>query len=367
MPFAEVPAAAVITGMVPRSCLCWCLLALLPITCSAQTLRQEADRTGVLLGAAVNAAYLSEPAYTSILAREFNMVEPEDATQWSTVHAAEEVFDFTQADRIVLFARTHGMKVRADTLLWGRHNPAWLTDTHYTPNELSNLLHDHIRRVMSHYRGQVFAWDVVNEAFDENGHLRHSIWYNQPGIGMAEKGTAFIEQAFRWAHAEDPQALLFYNDAEDEAANPKSDAIYAMVKDFRKRGVPIDGVGLQMHILDLNPDLNSIAANIERFTKLGVQIHITEMDVALPINTKGAVTDPSDLSRQAKIYGEIASICFRYRGCTALQMWGFTDKYSWIGWFTNKTKGAALPFDKNYRAKPAYDALRQAFVAAPNR
>jgi GH35 family endo-1,4-beta-xylanase len=96
---------------------------------------------------------------------------------------------------------------------------------------------------MKHYRGQVFAWDVVNEALDENGNLRDSLWYNQPGIGLSTEGTAYIEQVFRWAHKADPQALLFYNEAEGEGINRKSDAIYAMVKDFKRRRVPIDGVG----------------------------------------------------------------------------------------------------------------------------
>ena len=140
---------------------------------------------------------------------------------------------------------------------------------------------------MKHYAGQVFAWDVINEALDENGHLRDSPWYNQPGIGLAGKGTAYIEQVFRWAREADPHALLFYNEAQGEGLNRKSDAIYAMVKDFRRRGVPIDGVGLQMHISRLDLDTAAIAANIARLTALGVQVHITELDVSLPIDSNG--------------------------------------------------------------------------------
>src|SRR5207302_9312074 len=135
------------------------------------------------------------------------------------------------------------MKVRGHTLVWGWTNPPWLTSQTFTVEQLAHILHEHITRVAGHYRGKVFAWDVVNEGFDEHGKVKPSIWYDQPGIGFAGKGTAYIEQTFRWAHAADPDALLFYNDGGAETVNEKSDAIYAMVRDFKRRGVPIDGVG----------------------------------------------------------------------------------------------------------------------------
>ena len=145
---------------------------------------------------------------------------------------------------------------------------------------------------MKHYAGQVFAWDVVNEAMDENGQVSKTpSGTTGPASASTGKGTAYIEQAFRWAREADPQALLFYNEAEGEGLNHKSDAIYAMVKDFKRRGVPIDGVGLQMHIFQLDLDTAAIAANIARLTALGVQVHITELDVSLPIDsTTGLAT-----------------------------------------------------------------------------
>jgi endo-1,4-beta-xylanase len=324
----------------------------------AQSLRQEADRSGMLIGTAVNPTYFSELAYTSTLAREFNLVEPEDALKWHALRPDAKTFDFGSADRVVEFARAHGMRIRGHNLVWATHNPKWLEESQYTPKQLSDLLRDHINRVVGRYRGQVFAWDVVNEAFEEHGQLRPSLWYNRPGIG-AGKGTAYLAQAFRWAHAADPDALLFYNDAEAEGLNRKSNAIYAMVKKFRRRGVPLHGIGLQMHVFHLEPDVASIAANIARFTKLGIQVHITEMDVGLPVDAAGRVLDPADLLRQAQIYREIAAACMQSPGCTALQTWGFTDKYSWIGWFTHGTKGAGLLFDRQYKPKPAYDAVRE--------
>jgi endo-1,4-beta-xylanase len=335
---------------------------------SAQTLRDEAARSGVLVGAAARPEQLSEPAYAATLAREFNMLEPEDVMKWETIHPAPEKFDFTRGDRLVAFAISHQMKVRGHTLTWHQQNPSWLVDGRYSSDELARILEQHIRTVVGHYRGKVFAWDVVNEAFDERvpGKLRSTLWYDQPGIGGAGKGSSYIEGCFRWAHAADLDALLFYNDVEAEVMNAKSDAIYAMVKDFRRRGVPIDGVGFQMHLADLHPDVASIAENIGRFTALGVQVHITEMDVSLPLDADGNARS-ADLQLQADVYSKIASACLAHAGCKAIQTWGFTDKYSWIGSHSKHTQGAALLFDREYRPKPAYEALRMALVRSKRR
>jgi endo-1,4-beta-xylanase len=324
-----------------------------------ESLRAAAQRSGMLVGTAARPAQLTEAAYAATLAREFNMLEPEDAMKWEVLRPDRQSFDFSQADRLVDFAARHNIQVRGHTLVWHQQNPVWLTKGQFTPDQLAKLLETHVKTVIGHYRGKVFAWDVVNEAFDEQtpGKLRDTIWYDRPGIGLAGSGTAYLERCFRWAHEADPQALLFYNEAEAETLGPKSDAIYAMVQEFRKRGVPIDGVGFQMHISNLRPDTASISANIGRFTGLGVQVHITEMDVSIPVDAHGNAR-PEDLQRQAVIYREVAAACLSHPGCTAIQTWGFTDKYSWIGSHSKKTRGAALPFDRSYLPKPAYQALR---------
>ncbi len=330
--------------------------------CCAQSLRQEAENDGVLVGTAVRPSQLSETAYASTLAREFSMVEAEDAMKWWALRPDAATYDFRQGDGLVRFARAHQMKVRGHCLVWGRDNPDWLTQGHFSTRQLSRLLREHITRVMTHYAGQVFAWDVVNEALDENGNVRDSLWYNHPGIGLSGKGTAYIEQTFRWAHTADPQALLFYNEAEGEGLNRKSDAIYAMVKDFKRRGVPIDGVGLQMHTPTLDVDIPAIAANIARLTALGVQVHITELDVSLPVDSNGQPR-PDDWARQAEVYRGIVRACLNSARCTAIQTWGFTDKYSWIGSHSHGTRGQALPFDRAYQVKPAYKTVLEELSA----
>ncbi|MGA3106361.1 MAG: endo-1,4-beta-xylanase [Terriglobales bacterium] len=358
------------------------------------SLRELARASEMLIGTAVRPWALSEAAYSSTLAREFNMVEPEDALKWETIHPQAQTYDFSQGDQVVDFARRHGMKVRGHTLVWHQQNPKWLTEGKFGSSELAEILEKHIKIVVGHYRGKIFAWDVVNEAFDEvhPGELRSTIWRDQPGISLTEEAGgstggpgnsgdssrsgsaanrknasyAYIERCFRWAHEADPQALLFYNEAEAEAVNRKSDAIYAMVRDFRERGVPIDGVGFQMHVANLHADVGSISNNIKRFTALGVQVQITEMDVALPVDAAGNAT-PEDLQRQADVYRQIANACLSYRGCMAIQTWGFTDKYSWIGSHSKHKQGAALLFDKDYRPKPAYEALREALRSGSGR
>ena len=220
---------------------------------------------------------------------------------------------------------------------------------------------------MKHYAGQVFAWDVVNEALDENGNVRDSIWYNQPGIGFSGHGTAYIEQVFRWAHKADPNALLFYNEAEGEGMNLKSDAIYAMVKNFKRQGVPIDGLGLQLHLslLDANiaATISNLSKNIARLTALGMQVHITGARRLPAGRFQSAQVRTEDLARQADVYRNIVRTCLNSAGCTAIQTWGFTDKYSWIGSHSRGARGQALPFDRAYQPKAAYRALLEEITA----
>jgi endo-1,4-beta-xylanase len=330
-----------------------------------ETLRGAAARIGLLVGAAADPAHFSEPEYAATLGREFSMIEPENAMKWRHTEPERGRFDFSGGDAVVAFGEAHGMKVRGHNLLWGIHNPAWLQEGHFAAAELREIMRRHITTVAGHYAGKAFAWDVVNEAFGKNGQLAHSIWFDQPGIGLAGEGTGYIEQAFRWAHEADPKALLFYNDYAAEGVNAKSDAIYAMVKDFKQRRVPIDGVGLQMHVSTADTaKLASLDANITRLAALGMQVQITEMDVGLPIDADGRVVNAEDAQKQADLYALVAGVCARNPGCTAFQTWGFTDKYSWIPIFSRGKRGAGLLFDAGYRPKPAYDAVLKAFETA---
>ncbi len=177
-------------------------------------LRDLAQRP--LIGTAVNTDLLdSDPTYTAILDREFNSVTPENAMKWESVEAQRGVLDFSAADRLVAHARAHHQIVRGHTLVWHSQLPAWLTSGTFTNDELEAILHKHITDEVSHFRGRIYAWDVVNEAFNEDGTLRDTIWLRQ-------LGPAYIAKAFRWAHQADPHAKLYYNDYNLEAIGPRA-------------------------------------------------------------------------------------------------------------------------------------------------
>ena len=338
---------------------CPLLLALIvigPMPVSPQTLREAANQRGVKIGAAIAPAHLGETEYAATAAREFNQVEPENAMKFGPIQPGPQTFNWAPADVVVAFAQQHGMAVRGHNLVWHRQNPGWITSGHFTADQLHSILQDHITKVVIHYHGQIYAWDVVNEAFNADGTLRSTIWADSPGIGMS--GTAYIEQAFRWAHAADPKALLFYNDYDAEVMNAKSDSIYRMAKDFKARGVPLDGIGLQMHFKLDETRFASMEANIKRIAELGLQVQITELDVRIPVGPSGEAS-AADLRRQADVYRNAAEACLKFPQCTAIQTWGFTDKYSWIP-HEDPGFGAGLEFDTNYRPKPAFYALLDA-------
>ena len=203
----------------------------------------EASLKGV--GTAVQAGPLAgEPVYRDTLAQEFNILVPENELKWDTVHPARDTYDFSVPDSMVAFAEAHQMQVFGHVFVWYWQLPAWLTDGGFSREELMSILEDHIKTVAGHYRGRVAAWDVVNEAIADDGSLRHTIW-------LDTIGPEYIDMAFQWAHEADPDARLFYNDYNSESLGgwqqAKSDSVYNLVSDLKQRGVPIDGVGLQVH------------------------------------------------------------------------------------------------------------------------
>jgi endo-1,4-beta-xylanase len=325
------------------------------------TLRQSAAAHHITIGAAAASKYLGEADYAAILGSEFSQLQAENEMKFGPIHPRPDTdpnpYDFKGGDALVAFAQSHNMVVRGHTLVWHTQVPTWVNKGGYTSAQLAEILHGHISTVMKHYASKVYAWDVVNEAFNDDGTMRHTIWYDQPGIG-AGTGAKYVEQALRWACEADPSAKLFYNDYDAEEVNRKSDAIYAMAKDFKARGVPLDGIGFQTHVslkFDDPAKLASYAQNLERFAKLGLELHITELDIRL------SDSSPGSLAAQAKLYGEIAAICVQQPACKLIQTWGVTDKQSWIPQFF-KGQGWALLWDDKYQKKPAYEAVRDALT-----
>lgn len=313
------------------------------------SLRGLAKQRGIGIGTAVQMQVLqNDEAYRDLLLRHFNWVTPEYEMKFEPLQPERDRFNFTTADQLVAFAKEHDLEVRGHTLVWHESLPNWLIEGNWTSEELSAILRQHINTVMSHYRGKLGIWDVVNEAVAEDGNsLRNTVW-------LQKIGKEYIEMAFLLAREVDPKARLFYNDYGGEELGKKSDAIYALVKDLRQRKVPIDGVGLQMHVGIKNPpNPEKVAANIKRLNELGLEVQITEMDVKI---SDGTGTLTQRFSAQADVYRQMMQVCLSAQNCQGFSFWGVNDRYSWLPRFFKKPD-APLIFDESSRPKPAYEAL----------
>ncbi|WP_326665803.1 endo-1,4-beta-xylanase [Streptomyces sp. NBC_00385] len=299
---------------------------------AATTLGASAAAKGRYFGTAVAANHLGESAYASTLDTEFTMVTPENEMKWDAVEASRGSFNFGSADQIVSHAQGKGMKLRGHTLVWHSQLPGWVSGLAAT--DLRSAMNNHINQVMAHYKGKIYAWDVVNEAFQDgsSGARRSSPFQDKLGNG-------FIEEAFRTARAADSGAKLCYNDYNTDGQNAKSNAVYAMVKDFKQRGVPIDCVGFQSHFNSNSPVPSDYQANLQRFADLGVDVQITELDIE------------GSGSAQAASYTKVVNACLAVTRCNGITVWGIPDKYSW------RSSGTPLLFDDNYGKKPAYTAV----------
>lgn len=314
---------------------------------SEQALAPLASQYGIHIGAAVSAKLLKDESYASLLASQFSMVTPEVDMKWENIHPEPEKFDFSKGDTIVAFARLHQMQVYGHVLIWDLQLPEWITSGQYSRDQWIQILCKHVKSVVRHYRGQVYAWDVVNEALDENGNLRDTIW-------MRNIGPEYIPMAFHWAHEADPNALLVYNDFMAEGMNPKAEGVYTLIQEMLRKNVPIHAVGLQMHTyLDGPPPYHELLENMQRLSELGLSIFITEMDVKLQYSE----AEPSEkLLQQAQMYQQVFSACLKTPNCRGFSTWGLTDLYSWIPDYTGKDD-APLLFDRKGQPKPAYHAI----------
>jgi endo-1,4-beta-xylanase len=321
-------------------------------------LRTLAGAKGLLIGAAVKFSALeNDPEYRALLRREYSLLVPENELKWATLRPDAKSFAFEKGDAIVDFAVTHGLAVRGHTLCWNldKHMPRWVLEQPRTPAQARDLLRDHIRTVMARYQGRIKYWDVVNEAVTNNNRTNAPVLAD--GYWRRMLGDDYVQLAFKWAHEADPDALLFYNDYDKgDSMGAKSDRIYVLVKQLVEQGVPIHGVGLQMHCNLTNPPVEAhVRANFQRLTKLGLQVHITELDVDIE-DAPGSLAER--LAAQGRIYGLVTRAAAGNPDCTALVTWGVTDR--WGNVRRNALRGKPeqaptfmLPFDAQLRPKPA--------------
>ena len=316
------------------------------------SLRALASKVGLRIGTAVNTDVLATNAkYRQITADQFSSVTPENVMKWQLVEPTQGTYNWSAADQLVNFAKANGQLVRGHTLVWQNQLPDWLTTGTYTSGQLRDLLHKHITDEVSHFKGHIWQWDVVNEAFNDDGTMRDTLWLRAMGPG-------YIADAFRWAHQADPRALLFYNDYNIEGMGAKSDAVFALVKQLRAEGVPINGVGAQGHLDTQYGFPNQMQQNLQRFADLGLKVALTEVDV----RTTLPVTTPEQLAQNAD-YSQMLGACLLVRACISYTVWGFGDAYSWVpGVFAGE--GSADIYDESLQPKTQYFAVQQVLSLA---
>jgi endo-1,4-beta-xylanase len=307
-----------------------------------------ASSGGRYFGAALDPAYLDERPYRDLATTQLTCVTPENQMKWGLVEPARGTFDWNAADALVAFAKANGQKVRGHTLVWHSQLPPWLIQGHFSPKEVRDLMVAHVATEAGRYKGAIYAWDVVNEPFTDDGQWRESIFFDA-------MGPNYVAIALSAARAADPEAKLYVNDYDVETDGPKQRALFDLVASLKAAGAPIDGVGLQSHFV-AGAVPRDLQATMARFASLGVDVAITELDLRIRLPA-----DESSLAAQAADYAAIVRACRATPRCVGVTTWGITDDRSWIPSFFSGY-GAALPFDESYQPKPAVGAMIKAWT-----
>lgn len=335
---------------------------------------KDAFSDDFLIGTCMNTVQIngSDPKAKPFIAANFNTVTAENAMKWENIHPSPGKYDFSIADSITNFAIANKMFVVGHVLIWHSQTPAWVFQ-----DSLGNLLSrdalisrmkEHIFTVVGHFKGKVNGWDVVNEAFNEDGTLRKSKWFEIIG-------EDYIRLAFECANAADPGAELYYNDYNNELP-AKRDGIIPIINDLKQKGARIDGMGIQGHWHLDSPPLSVIDESISKYKALGLKVMITEMEVNVlptPPEVYGADVSqqaryletlnpyqaglPDSVSKQLAVrYSDLFGVFMKHKDAvTRVTFWGVHDGYSWKNdWPIKGRTNYPLLFDRNYNPKPAF-------------
>lgn len=307
------------------------------------------------IGVALPYRVLMNPLERKLVSKHFNSITAENEMKPESLLVSVGKYSFLRADEYVRFAQEHGLVVRGHTLVWHSQTPEWFfrdeTGKLLSKDAMIERMRQYIHDVVGHFRGKIYAWDVVNEAIDpaQPDGYRRSLWYQIIG-------PEYIELAFRFAHEADPNALLFYNDYNTFEPR-KRDLIYKLVKGLKEKGVPIHGIGMQQHLSIFN-NITEIERTIQLFKSIpGIKIHITELDVSVYRDQTSNYPDlPYELAlEQAHFYRELFNVYKKHTDVIEnVTFWGLKDDYSWK---SQRRNDWPLLFDKNYQAKYAYWAI----------
>ncbi|EKM60491.1 glycoside hydrolase family 10 protein [Phanerochaete carnosa HHB-10118-sp] len=302
-------------------------------------------------GAAANTSWLyHDKNYTEVISTQFSIFTPENEMKWENIEPEPDSFDFGPADEIVQFAESVGAKMRGHNFMWGNQLPTWVNSS-LTATELDKALQNHITTVMDHYRGKIYAWDVINEMISDNTPnetFKDNIW-------TQKFGEEAMPKALTYARAVDQQPKLYINDYGIEELGSKSDTLYSVVQGFLRDGVPVDAIGFQCHFT-LGQVPGTLQQNLQRFADLGLDVAVTELDINL--DGPGNATA---FAQQAKDYWTVVNACMQTQRCVSVSVWGVSDDHSWI------PNGEPLPWDAEKQPKPAFYAIADAFEGMPER
>ena len=325
----------------------------------AASLKAHAAAKKLIYGCAVDVeALASDAAYAQLVREQAAIVVAENAMKWSVLEPAEGVFAFEQADALVAFAETNGMKVRGHCLCWHRQLPPWFA-VRATVENARGLLTEHIRLVAGRYAGRMHSWDVVNEAVEvKDGRpdgLRDSPW-------LRLVGPDYVETAFRAAREADPEALLTYNEygleGEDPQSLKKRVAVLELVRRLKARRVPLDALGVQAHLTAGDRFGPGMMALLSAVRELGLQVFVTELDVndrMLPAETHARDAEV------ARVYANFLGLVLHEPALSVVMTWGITDRHTWLKDRQDGLGERSLPFDPDGQPAPAFFAVRKAF------
>lgn len=286
--------------------------------------------------------------YRGLVISQFNRISPENCFKADAIHPFPASFNWEQPDSLVAFCKAYSKQIHGHTLIWHQQLPQWIETYSGSTQEWELLMKSHIQTIVNRYKSSIKAWDVVNEAFNEDGTFRNSIWFQK-------LGSSYIEKAFRFAHEANPNALLFYNDYNLESNPVKLKSVIQLLSQLKLRGVPVYGLGMQCHISWNAPSPNQLASAFQQVQSSGFPIHISELDVS--INPENQATFPKEerLQAQAK---QVASLLVHYRQLPeklqyGISFWGVSDANSWIPAYYNRIDFPLL-FDADFQPKPMY-------------
>jgi endo-1,4-beta-xylanase len=318
------------------------------------------------IGAAIEPSQLTS-AEAPLLAAHFNSIVAENVMKPADIQPNEGAYNFAPADTLVAYAQGRGMAMRGHTLLWHLRTPEWMwTDKNGNPASRDLVLarlKSHIETVVGRYKGAVYAWDVVNEVIDEKqpNCLRQDKWF-------AATGEDYIESAFRYAHAADPKARLYINDYSTEEP-AKRQCLERVVKGLLARGVPVHGVGHQMHVSVFGPSVESIDESLTTFARLGLENQVTELDVSLYKYQAKSLSDTEEklVQVQGERYAALMKVFLAHPELRAVTLWGLSDSHTWLnhGEYEGRHDSPLL-FDRQQKPKPAYFKMLDAAKGITN-